>query len=132
MYIGVGFGGIIGSLLRYFLSAISGEYFIAAFPMGTLTANLAGSYVLGWLTSNLFENRGLHPVLVAGIGTGVIGSFTTFSSFALESVLLFESGKYAVALIYVLLSSGGGVFLAALGYKAGLRASIKRGENVKC
>lgn len=114
-YVTIGIGGIIGSLLRYFLSAASSSLWGVGFPIGTLLANLLGAFALGWLTNNVGISRKLPPHIVSGIGTGIIGSFTTFSTFSLETLQLIEHNRLFLALIYVSASFIGGLFLAWLG-----------------
>jgi CrcB protein len=80
----VGTGGAIGALCRHYLgSAVD----IEGFPLGTLTVNVIGSFVLGLVTF-----AGLDSELVLFVGTGACGSFTTFSSFSFDTVHLWESG----------------------------------------
>lgn len=120
IYIGVGLGGMIGSLLRYYISLGANGYFSESFPFGTLIANLAGSMFLGWFTSKVAAQSNMNPILITAIGTGITGSFTTFSTFSLESLALIESGRIGAAIFYILVSAIGGLFLAAAGYYIGL------------
>ncbi|MBT2641801.1 fluoride efflux transporter CrcB [Bacillus sp. ISL-41] len=119
VYLGVGLGGMLGSLLRYLVSLSTSNFLNNGFPTGTLIANLAGSLFLGWFTARIITRSNLHPVLSATIGTGLTGSFTTFSTFSLETLLMVENGSIGMAIFYVLLSAVGGLFLAAAGYKLG-------------
>ncbi|ESU30145.1 hypothetical protein G3A_23630 [Bacillus sp. 17376] len=119
VYLGVGLGGMLGSLLRYLVSLSTSELFNNGFPMGTLIANYTGSLFLGWFTARIIARRKLNPVLSATIGTGLIGSFTTFSTFSLETLVMIENGSIGMAIFYVLLSAVGGLILAAAGYKLG-------------
>lgn len=81
----VGTGGAIGALLRHLVS----EYVDAeSFPLGTLTVNVIGSFVLGVVTF-----LGVNNDLVLFLGTGAVGSFTTFSSFSFETFRLWETGQ---------------------------------------
>lgn len=87
----VGTGGAVGALLRHWV----GEQVDAeAFPAGTVLVNVGGSFVLALLTFG-----GLDGELALLVGTGVCGSFTTFSSFSFETVRLFETGERARAAI---------------------------------
>jgi CrcB protein len=80
----VGTGGAIGALCRHYLgSAVDVE----GFPLGTLTVNVLGSFVLGLVTF-----AGLGSDLLLFVGTGACGSFTTFSSFSVDTVHLWEYG----------------------------------------
>ena len=80
----VGTGGALGALLRAYVSERVER---GAFPVGTLTVNVLGSFVLGLLA---FAGVGGGAALL--VGTGVCGSFTTFSSFSFETVRLWETG----------------------------------------
>ncbi|WP_076427316.1 fluoride efflux transporter CrcB [Haladaptatus litoreus] len=107
----VGVGGMFGALSRHFVGQrLSGE------GHGTLAVNVLGSFVLGALTAGLTSD----PTLLALVGTGFCGAFTTFSSFAFETVRLFERGKRrkAVAnatinLVGALVAVGFGVLTAS-------------------
>ena len=80
----VGFGGMVGAVLRHLVAAaIERE----TFPVGTLTVNVVGSFVLGFVT---FLGVGNDVLLF--VGTGACGSFTTFSSFSYDTVRLWERG----------------------------------------
>ena len=81
----VGTGGAIGALLRYYVSQhVDGE----TYPLGTFTVNVLGSFALGFVTF-----LGVDQTLLLLIGTGACGSFTTFSSFSVETVRLWETGE---------------------------------------
>lgn len=116
---------MLGSLLRYLVSLSTSNFFNNGIPMGTLLANLAGSLFLGWFTARIIARSKLNPVLSATIGTGLTGSFTTFSTFSIETLLMIENGCIGMAIFYVLLSAVGGLLLAAAGYKLGVGS---RGE----
>jgi CrcB protein len=111
-YIAVGIGGIIGALLRYSLSLSMHAGWIGPFPAGTLTANWIGSFALGWFASRMARSETLPAWVRLGVGTGIIGSFTTFSTFSLEMVSLLQNGLQMYALLYGLLSLGGGLSMA--------------------
>ena len=82
----VGTGGAIGALCRHYLS----EWIdVEEFPTGTLTVNVVGSFVLGFITL-----LGIDHELVLLLGTGACGSFTTFSSFSFETVRLWETDEH--------------------------------------
>ncbi|MFS0862445.1 fluoride efflux transporter CrcB [Fredinandcohnia sp. 179-A 10B2 NHS] len=110
-------GGFFGAILRYLL----GEWLITVngFPIGTLTVNLIGCFVLGWFLSAT-SNR-IDPKLLLLFGTGFIGSFTTFSTFSVEVIHLMEAGKVISALIYILISGILGMVLSYGGYRLSQR-----------
>ncbi|WP_257535513.1 fluoride efflux transporter CrcB [Mesobacillus foraminis] len=129
--IGVGLGGAAGSLLRYSLGVWSLQMFGNQFPYGTLVANLIGSFFLGWLTSRVIEQKCLNPAIASSIGTGLIGSFTTFSTFSIESISLWSSGSLIPAIVYISASAGGGLLLAFTGYALGAREQEKETGGVQ-
>jgi fluoride exporter len=93
----VGAGGFIGSVLRYWLSALI-QHSHPSFPFGTLIVNLIGCLVIGFL-SQLVEARGLFtPEARAFVFVGILGGFTTFSTFGNESVNLLRNGENLPAL----------------------------------
>jgi CrcB protein len=107
-----GFGGAIGSALR----AAVGLWL--PFPSGTLAVNLVGSFAIGVLAVPLLlAERGPHPIAPLLI-TGVLGGFTTFSAFSLDTLRLIEAGRAGAALLYVgasvVLSLGAGALGLAL------------------
>ncbi|EIJ78169.1 hypothetical protein PB1_11434 [Bacillus methanolicus PB1] len=122
-YVTTGLGGIIGSLLRYFLSVTALSLWGDGFPFGTLAANLLGAFAFGWLTNNKAVFRKLPAHIVSGIGTGIIGSFTTFSTFSLETLQLVEQDHLFFAFLYVIFSLLGGLYCAWLGSCLAIKVS---------
>ncbi len=104
----VAIGGFLGGITRYELSALLGGD-------GILYANLIGSFLLAFITYYFIERGLLAAWLNAGIGTGFIGAFTTFSSLATTIVKL-ESQGIIASIGYFLVSSLGGLVLALLGF----------------
>ena len=104
----VGTGGAIGALLRTYVSrAVDRE----SFPVGTLTVNVLGSFVLGALT---FAAVGNDVALL--VGTGICGSFTTFSSFSFETVRLWEEGERGRAVANALGTLAGALLAVGLAW----------------
>jgi len=100
----IALGGAIGSVLRHGVNVASAKMLGTDFPYGTLTVNLVGSFVMGLLFA-VFAHvwqppQGLRLFLV----TGVLGGFTTFSSFSLDAVTLLERQDYLAAGLYILTS----------------------------
>jgi CrcB protein len=108
-------GGALGATLRFLVNATALRLFGAAFPLGTLTVNVAGSVLMGLCAALLLE-RSLAPQLAPFLMTGVLGGFTTFSAFSLDAIALAEQGEAVRAVIYVCLS----VAVSLLGLFAGL------------
>jgi CrcB protein len=115
VYLLVGIGGVVGSVLRYLLSILAMNLWGVGFPIGTLFINLTGSFLLGLVTSQLVIPKKLHPHLLTALTTGVIGSYTTFSTFSYETVHLIESKEYLVGFIYLFISIIGGLFFVRIG-----------------
>jgi fluoride exporter len=117
IYFLVGLGGIIGSLIRYVLSVIAVMILGKEFPFGTLFINLTGALLLGFITNRFVSFSKMHTYLYSAFTTGVIGSYTTFSTFCLETVHLLETGKYFFGVIYLVVSLFGGLFFVRVGIK---------------
>ena len=115
-WVGVFLGGGIGSLLRYGL-ALGLNSPERTIPIGTVLVNLVGCFVLGYLSSHEWIESRLSETLRLAITTGILGGFTTFSTFGLESVRLFQSGQAFYGLLYVLVSLLGGLAAALMGMK---------------
>jgi CrcB protein len=108
-------GGAIGSVLRYGVSLWIKPEHTLAFPVHTLTVNLVGCLLIGFVFA-LLQNAAQGQVYSLFIITGILGGFTTFSSFGLETFYLFQNGAAVKAIIYVLLSNVLGIGAVALGY----------------
>lgn len=97
--IAVGLGGFLGSVCRYLAGQIPlGRDW--GFPVRTLAINLIGSFLIGAVTALALKRAAPDPKLVLFLKAGVCGGFTTFSSFALETGDLLQSGRTAAALLY--------------------------------
>lgn len=130
VYLFIGVGGIAGSLLRYFISSMSFHIWSPAFPVATLMINLTGSFLLGWCSSYLQASKKVAPYIKSAITTGLIGSYTTFSTFCLETIQLIESGDYLKGLLYLFISLLGGLIFVKLGIKLGFQWGKEAGETV--
>jgi len=97
-------GGAIGTLARYGVSGFAYKITTSTFPWGTLTVNVLGSFLIGLLWG-IFESRNLSNDTRTFVFIGVLGGFTTFSSFALESLNLFKSGDTGMALWNIFLNN---------------------------
>jgi fluoride exporter len=108
-------GGFFGALTRYLI----GEWIHTdnGFPLGTLIINLIGCFFLGWFLTFFSIRRNIKPEFTLLIGTGFIGSFTTFSTFSLETILLFQNGQAAYGVLYILISIIFGLLMAYFGLK---------------
>jgi CrcB protein len=114
MFLQVGIGGAIGSMLRFGVGLAVVRITGSSFPFGMLTVNVIGSFLMGLCVVYLAA-RGL-PHLTPLLMTGVLGGFTTFSAFSLEAFTLFERGAVGQAALYV----GASVVLSIAALAAGM------------
>jgi Integral membrane protein possibly involved in chromosome condensation len=106
-------GAFIGSNLRYLESLIFKPS--NGFPLGTLVANLSGALVLPFLIHYLQDRFNLSSRVILTLSTGVLGSYTTFSTFTADTYRLFNTGQWWLLFIYLTLTIVGGFALAILG-----------------
>lgn len=97
MILAVGLAGFCGAVARFLVSGWVHRLVPAAFPSGTLVVNAAGSLMLGALFELATARAALDPQLRLVLGVGFLGSFTTFSSFSLETMNLIREGSHALA-----------------------------------
>jgi CrcB protein len=112
-------GGALGALLRFWMS--NGIYGLLGrnFPYGTLAVNVLGSLLMGFLYVLLIDKLALGPQWRAALLIGLLGAFTTFSTFSMETVNLVEAGEVFKALLNVLLSVSLCLFATWFGVLAG-------------
>lgn len=115
----IAIGGSIGAVLRYAVSLWSRSAWGVNFPYGTLIVNVVGSFLLGFLVIVLTQKVATPIWMRQLLFVGVLGAFTTFSSFSLESVELFQAGKELIALKNMAFNLIGSVLAAALGLYVG-------------
>lgn len=96
----IGAGGFLGSIARYALS-VALMPVIAGFPLGTLTVNIAGSFLIGLLSELTVSAKPISPDLKLLLITGFCGGFTTFSSYLFDSSLLLKEGNLFLSLLYL-------------------------------
>lgn len=110
-------GGAIGSLARYLTGRLAGQMMPgAAWPWGTFSVNLIGGFAMGLLAGWLARGSAAsgEPIRLL-LGVGVLGGFTTFSAFSLETMLMIERGQAPLAMAYAVASVIGAVGALALG-----------------
>lgn len=94
-------GGALGSGARYLTVLGCQRWLGSAFPWGTFTVNLAGSFLLGVLLPVGLRGSALSPTAVVALSIGVLGGFTTYSSFSVETLALLQQGSHGSALANV-------------------------------
>jgi CrcB protein len=109
-------GGALGALARYGVSRAL-EHTGGAFPVATLTVNLTGAFLLGFLSVWLVDRVEVSPALRNGVNGGFIGAYTTFSTLSVEAITLTQHGRGGQALVYLVVSLAGGLTLAWLGQR---------------
>lgn len=108
----VGIGGFVGAIFRYQISQWIHRFSKSDLPVATLFVNVLGSFLLGLLTG-----LDLSEVWILLCGTGVLGAFTTFSTFKLEATQLHLKKKWRIFAIYIITSYGAGIGLAYAGFQ---------------
>lgn len=112
----VALGGALGAAGRYLTGIAAMRVFGASFPVGTLSVNVIGSFVMGVAFVVLIAREGDASRMVPFVMTGLLGGYTTFSAFSLDLWLLFDRGRYIAASAYL----GGSVALSVLALVAGI------------
>lgn len=121
----IAIGATIGTSLRYYLNLYT---LATGYPIGTLIENLGGSFLLGLLTG-WFVYKIPREWIKVGLGVGLCGGFTTMSTLAGDSVLLFVEHSWWLSLAYLLISVFGGVACAFGGYLLGQKIGLKRSRQ---
>ena len=114
----VAVGGLIGTGIRLTLDTVI-PHADTTFPLSTLLINIVGSFLLGLLVSTLWKHPGFPSWAKAGLGAGTIGSFTTFSAFAVSLVAEVHNGLIVLAIVYFVLTMVLGFAAAAVGIHLG-------------
>jgi CrcB protein len=112
-------GGSLGALMRFVVSNSIAEKLGTSFPYGTLTVNVLGSFIMGFLAMLLAERMGFDSLLRLGLFVGFLGAFTTFSTFSMETLNLFEEGLAGRALLNMLMNVTLSVLAVWLGVMLG-------------
>jgi CrcB protein len=111
----ISIGAVLGANLRYWVGDWAAQRFGSGFPYGTMLINLTGSFLLGFITTLALEHFVMDPRLRILLTFGFLGSYTTFSTFAYESITLISQGQWGLGLFNLLGSTLLGALLAALG-----------------
>jgi CrcB protein len=121
-YLFIAAGGAAGAVLRYLISGWSYRLLGTGFPWGTLVVNILGSFLIGFLWQ-LFEYVPISSNMRSLIFIGGLGAFTTFSTFAFESLNLFRDGDISLGVANILLMDVFGLLLGLLGIILGRTAA---------
>ncbi len=97
VYLAIAVGGVFGCWARYAMTNLVQSIYGRDFPYATLSINVLGAFLMGFLFIETLERLTVPPYVRIGVLTGVIGGFTTFSTYAMETLLLAEQGEVAKA-----------------------------------
>ncbi|HEX5012099.1 MAG TPA: fluoride efflux transporter CrcB [Planctomycetota bacterium] len=111
-------GGAAGTAARYWLSGWIPQVLGPAFPWGTLLINGLGSFLIGGVMHVGLATELLSPTLRVALAVGVLGGFTTYSTFSFETLRLVQEGSWGTALLYVSATVLGCLLACALGFSA--------------
>lgn len=115
--IGVAIGSALGGCCRFLLVTLSQRLISGSFPFGTITVNILGSFLMGWLFMFFLMQRPVESeIFRLFLLTGFLGGFTTFSAFSLDAWLLYEKGQMSNLMLYITLS----VLISFIALVAGL------------
>ncbi|CCO08293.1 fluoride efflux transporter CrcB [Desulforamulus hydrothermalis] len=117
LYLFVGAGGIAGAVCRYCIGTLVNGLAATPFPYGTLSVNLIGSFLLSFIAYSSLLRWQLRREYLLAINTGIIGSFTTFSTFSVEVLHLLLQKYLLLAFEYIFISLAGGLLLSWLGIR---------------
>jgi len=121
-YVVVAVGGALGALARYGVQ-LGLPHSPGAWPWATVAVNLTGCLLIGLLLAVLLARAPDHPWLRPFLATGVLGGYTTFSTFSVDAVQLVEAGRWPQAVAYLLVSVVGGLAAVVLGLGVGRRVA---------
>ena len=121
MIIAIGLGGALGAISRHFATRWISNILGSGFPYGTMSVNVIGSVLMGMLVTLLANKFAISQELRGFVAVGLLGGFTTFSAFSLETALLIERNTWGLAALYItgsVILSVGGLFVGIWAGKA--------------
>ena len=102
MILMVGMGGFLGAISRFLIASFVQTHSNTLFPVGTLSVNVLGSFIIGFLA--LYFSQVVQPEYKALLMTGFLGALTTFSTFSLENINMIQDGNYTNAILNISLN----------------------------
>ena len=115
----IGLAGLVGTVLRYWLAGYVARQYGETFSWGTMAVNLIGCLAAGAVFYATEERFVVNPTLRTVILIGLLGGFTTFSSYGLQTFVLLRDGEYGLATLNVVTSNVLGLFMVWVGYALG-------------
>ena len=115
----IALAGLIGTLLRYWLSGLVARQYGETFPWGTMAVNLIGCFVTGAVFYLTEERFLVNPAVRSVILIGLLGGFTTFSSYGLQTFTLLRDGEFGLAALNIVTSNILGLLMVWAGYVLG-------------
>lgn len=112
-------GGALGSGARYLFVELAQKRFGVSFPWGTLFVNVVGSFLIGLVMWASFDSKALSTEARLFLGTGILGGFTTYSSFNAETLAMAREGRYGAAAAYASSTFVAALLAGVLGLAAG-------------
>jgi fluoride exporter len=110
----IGLGSFIGGVFRYLIAEFVQTRYLSNFPIGTLTVNIIGCFLIG-IVFGLADKGNLSQEWRLFLATGLLGGFTTFSAFSIETIGMFRDGQFWNAAAYIIVSITLGLFVAFIG-----------------
>jgi len=114
----IALAGLAGTVLRYWVAGFVARRYGETFPWGTLVVNLIGSFLAGAIYHLAAERFLISPTLRTIIFVGLLGGFTTFSSYSLQTFMMLRDGEIGLATLNVAVSNVLGLFMVWMGYVA--------------
>ena len=114
----IGIAGFFGSISRYLVAGWASSLSSGRFPVGTMTVNIVGSLLLGFLFTLSTERLSIHPDIKLALTVGFLGSFTTFSTFSLETFNLFKEGDIYLSIMNIVMNLFFSIIAVVIGIAA--------------